>query len=67
MQPMKTKSELTNLETNPYKLISNDHGCIVVNERLDYDYFYKKVVEYIWITYMYQLAVILRQTLHLQT
>ena len=37
---MKTASELTNRETNPYKLISNNHGNVVVNERLRYEYLF---------------------------
>lgn len=45
---MKMTSELTNRETFLSKLISNKLGCIVVNERLGYDYFFWKVVEYIW-------------------
>lgn len=45
---MKGVNELTKRETNPYKLISNNHGNVVVYERLDYDYFARKVAEYFW-------------------
>ena len=56
---MKTTSELTNRETNPNKLISNNHGCVVVNERLDYDYFFGRVGGYICDADINKLVVML--------
>ena len=54
---MKSASEMTIREKYPNKLISNDHGCVVVNERLVYDYFYMKVTEYIWILDITKLCI----------
>ena len=42
---MKRVSELAKQEIFLFKLISNKLGCIVVNERLGYDYFFGKVAE----------------------
>lgn len=48
-------------KTNPYKLISNNHDMLVVNEGLDYDYFFMKVREYFWVADINKLAVILKR------
>ena len=63
---MKMTSELTNRETNPYKLISNGHECVVVNERLVYDYLFRKVAVYIWVADINKLAVIVKRHLKLR-
>ena len=56
---MKTTSELTYRETKPYNLNFNNHGILVVNERLDYDYFLGKVAENIWVADLNKLPVML--------
>ena len=54
---MKRAIELTKREKFLLKLFSNNHGCIVENERLVYDYFYMKVTEYIWILDITKLCI----------
>ena len=53
---MKTELERPLLEPHLYITIFTNHSTIVVNERLDYDYFFWKVGEYIWVGDMNKFA-----------
>ena len=58
---MKTTIELTKQEIYSHKLLSDNHGSLVVNERLDYDYLFSKVAEYIWLAGINKLASIIKK------
>lgn len=60
---MKRVSELTERGMFLFKLISNKHGCIGVDERLDYGYYFGKVTEYIWVAGINKLCDTLKPRL----